>query len=305
MEEKNNIKNKYIKIKNHFIKLKSKNIKNAITLIFITLIKNSLMFLIFNLKIIKPIIKIKTFWGQNMLMVGPRPYSLLFYGYMGKDEMYVTDYLIKNLKEGDIFLDIGANIGFFSLLGSELVGKNGKVYSFEPSPEIYNILYKNTKNFSNIEIYKKAMLDKLKIIPMTFFPLKNHFYNTIQNKNLLINYFTDIKNSSFTEKIIETTSIDNFCSTNNISPKIIKIDAEGSDLDIIIGAEKIITKYKPTILFELLDFIVDDNKLNELIHRFQKIDYEFYQMIDFNFKKIKSKKDILDKYYNFILTPKK
>ena len=73
------------------------------------------------------------------------------------------DYIEKNLNNGDIFVDIGANIGLFSLIASQLVGEKGKVISFEPSPITFNRLQENINlnNFSNIEIVNKGISDNV------------------------------------------------------------------------------------------------------------------------------------------------
>src|SRR5579863_7387210 len=52
----------------------------------------------------------------------------------GVYEPWTTEVLTKELKEGDVFVDVGANIGFFTLLASKLVGEKGRVYAFEPNP---------------------------------------------------------------------------------------------------------------------------------------------------------------------------
>jgi FkbM family methyltransferase len=66
------------------------------------------------------------------------------------------------LKEGDIAVDIGANIGYYTLLFAKLVGKKGKVIAFEPEPETFTLLKKNveTSRYKNIEIHQKAVSDK-------------------------------------------------------------------------------------------------------------------------------------------------
>src|SRR6266516_2742793 len=54
------------------------------------------------------------------------------------------------LRPGDTFWDIGANIGWFSLLASKIVGSNGKVFSFEPSPDVFNLLSANARGLNSI-----------------------------------------------------------------------------------------------------------------------------------------------------------
>ena len=61
---------------------------------------------------------------------------------------YITILLCKDiLKKGDIAIDIGANVGYFSAIFNQSVGKNGVVHSFEPNPEVSELLQENMKNF--------------------------------------------------------------------------------------------------------------------------------------------------------------
>jgi len=60
----------------------------------------------------------------------------------GNFEPVETEIVKKEIKENDIILDVGANIGYYSLIFAQLIGKSGKVYSFEPDPTNFEILKK-------------------------------------------------------------------------------------------------------------------------------------------------------------------
>ena len=62
--------------------------------------------------------------------------------YFGEYEAGTISVLKKTLHKGDVFLDVGANIGFLSCVGARFVGNDGLVYAVEPHPEIYKILEK-------------------------------------------------------------------------------------------------------------------------------------------------------------------
>lgn len=67
-----------------------------------------------------------------------------------------------HLKPGDVFDDIGANVGFLSLLGAKLIGPKGHVYCFEPLPSILPLLARNLdqNGFSNYAIIEAAVSDR-------------------------------------------------------------------------------------------------------------------------------------------------
>jgi hypothetical protein len=75
-------------------------------------------------------VKARTFWGEEMHVWLPENVSksIWRYGFFEED---VCLYMLYHLEEGMTFIDIGAHIGFFTLLGSHLVGKKGNVLSFE------------------------------------------------------------------------------------------------------------------------------------------------------------------------------
>lgn len=76
-------------------------------------------------------------------------------------ELQERKFLNAFLRPGDIFVDIGANIGLFSLIAARCVGKNGHVYAFEPTAKIYQRLIENVNlnHFKNISYFQLALSD--------------------------------------------------------------------------------------------------------------------------------------------------
>src|SRR5262245_23254210 len=69
---------------------------------------------------------------------------------LSRYEPHIGRALKSCLRPGDTFWDIGANIGWFSLLASKIVGSNGKVFSFEPSPDVFSLLSANAQGLNSI-----------------------------------------------------------------------------------------------------------------------------------------------------------
>jgi FkbM family methyltransferase len=78
--------------------------------------------------------------------------------FFGQWEPCLTDFFSKNIEGGDIVIDVGANIGYFSLLASRLVGKAGRVHAIEAEPTIFKKLIRNIKlnEVSTIETHNLA-----------------------------------------------------------------------------------------------------------------------------------------------------
>ncbi len=171
--------------------------------------------------------------------------------YQGIYEPHELNFIKNTLKEGDIFIDVGANIGLYTVVASKFVGKSGTVFSFEPSTREYELLVKNINlnRLNNVKLFKLALSN---------YDGEASFYvggcgrtgaNTLSNK------FRS-KSHVIVERIekIKVNKMDTFFNDINI-PKItlIKIDVEGHDYYVIEGAQKILQKYKPIIIIEILE----------------------------------------------------
>src|SRR5262249_35927794 len=91
-------------------------------------------------------------------------------------------YLLQTvLREGDIFIDIGANMGIFTLLGAQCVGKTGKVISVEPSTRDYSLLHKNIEDneLSNVIAVKLALSDYVGTAELKIAEDKHRGHNTL------------------------------------------------------------------------------------------------------------------------------
>src|SRR3989344_9520662 len=87
-------------------------------------------------------------------------YKPLYYYYKNVSEKEQIDFFKKKIKKGMTVVDIGANIGFYSMLFSHLVGQKGTVYAFEPDEQNFRYLKKDFKEANNIIIEKLAVGNK-------------------------------------------------------------------------------------------------------------------------------------------------
>jgi FkbM family methyltransferase len=144
------------------------------------------------------------------------------------------------IKNGDIILDIGANIGAFSLLGSKATGEKGQIYAFEPSKNTFDALNKNIKlnNLKNVFPQQIALSDSEGFIHL----------GAVENDAL--NFIDINKNDSSGEKVRMTT-LDKWLKDNNLGKiDLIKIDIEGAELLCFKGAINMLTTTPPTIIME-------------------------------------------------------
>ena len=145
-------------------------------------------------------------------------------------EGLTTQIFNKVVKEGDTVLDLGANLGYFTLLASRLVGKRGRVYSFEPEPRNYNLLLKNIElnGYSNIIAMRKAISDTSGTVRL-FLDKEDSGAHTIRNTH---------DNKEFIE--VESVALDDFFSNQQQPIDVIKMDIEGAEVAAFSSMERII-----------------------------------------------------------------
>jgi len=139
------------------------------------------------------------------------------------------DLLELEITSGENVIDIGAKIGIYSLAFSKFIGPTGKVFSFEPTPDSFNILKKNMNenHLENMIIEQKAVTDKNEIQLLELFESNGN--NRINN---------DSKNSIN----INCTSLDNYFSDSHEKISFVKIDVEGLEPKVLSGMKNVLEK---------------------------------------------------------------
>jgi|TARA_B110000263_G_scaffold185977_1_gene163606 FkbM family methyltransferase len=164
--------------------------------------------------------------------------------YRLKVEKQEINFMLSHLKPGQTAIDIGAHKGAYTYWMSKYVGKYGKVFAFEPQPELYNQFNKLLKNSSSNNVNLELLaLSSSKGEATMVIPGKKTSPSASINNN---------KREGFGAKItVEKTTLDDyFCSQNQIPVNYIKCDVEGHELDVLIGAQKLLHKYQPIIALE-------------------------------------------------------
>ena len=88
------------------------------------------------------------------------------------------------LKPGMVFLDLGANIGYFSAIAAALVGTSGRVFAFEPSPHCFTYLERNLRGFEQAAIYNCAVSDTNGPRPFYLHPAENGWGSLFADRGL-------------------------------------------------------------------------------------------------------------------------
>ena len=181
-------------------------------------------------------------------------------------ELHELSFFKKTLKPGWVILDIGANIGLYSKIASTIIGANGHVYCFEPTPATRLFLEKNLSACANTTIVPKAVGAKSGLISLY-----------LEKENLGCNSLL-AKTGEAIE--VQMTSIDDFLIDNSQIQRVdfIKIDIEGFEEEALLGMDKTL-KYHPLLMIELNpSFLRQHGRkpevfLQSLHRRFKKVTY--------------------------------
>lgn len=182
---------------------------------------------------------------------------------------------------GGTFIDIGANVGIFSLIASQAFEK---VLSFEPNPDTFSMLENNINinKIKNIKSYNLGLSDQNSIMKLYLNPLNNGGASLSKFSAKLHEEYSAF---SWNEAEVKVKTLDSVIEKEINSIDLMKIDIEGHELPALKGALGIIKLYKPLIFSEVSG---DETKVKDILSLLPE-SYIAYSLID---KKIVSEKYI-------------
>ncbi len=158
----------------------------------------------------------------------------------GEYEPATSKLFRKLLKEGDTAVDIGANVGYFTLLASKSVGRNGRVFAFEPFSRIRGKLTANVQlnQARNVTIRPEALSDHQGVAEFWEGP----------NDHSGVSSLRPLENASKVCRVV-TTTFDNQLPKERVS--FVKIDVEGAELRVLKGMSECLRRDKPDLIVEV------------------------------------------------------
>lgn len=173
----------------------------------------------------------------------------------GSNELPVQEVLAQHLAPGAVFYDVGANVGFLTVIAARLVGPTGTVYAFEPVPENAAVIRRNASanGFQNIQVIEVALANhggtgELALAAYSGGAVLAEVAKPPDWVGMLR---------------VKLSSIDDLVELDGLQPpSFVKIDVEGAELGVLEGMERTAARYRPVILYE-----IDDVKPDELRHK--------------------------------------
>ena len=186
-------------------------------------------------------------------------------------EPHVTRSLRAVLRPGDIFADIGAHIGYHSYFAAGLVGPRGAVWSFEPDPETFRRLKQNLASFYSAHACDLAIWDK---------DAKLQFERSSTAHESGWGTLSPVRDTRRGEHVmVGARSLDSWSGSIGLSAlRLIKMDAEGSELRAVHGGLGTLRRFRPVVLMELNGVLLRQAgwsavALQEFLHKEQYVIY--------------------------------
>ncbi len=185
-------------------------------------------------------------FGHKMLLHRNNMPDVILYGVHDPTE---TQLVRKEIKRGDVVLDVGAHVGYYTLIFAECVGDTGKVFAFEPDPTNFALLKKNIEanGVKNVVLVQKAVSDTTGITKLHLCE-QRHMGHRIYEWH-----------SSDTSIEVETITLDDYFKDYDRKINFIKMDIEGAESKAVQGMRsllqrnkklKIILEFNPPIMAE-------------------------------------------------------
>lgn len=178
------------------------------------------------------------------------------------------------LRQGDIFIDVGANIGLFTLIASRRVGESGKVFAFEPCAKTHGRLVRNVglNRMNNVTCLQMALSDRCEQIPMN---------SSLDGYEALNSMAPPIGGDAFTTEMVNAITWDDFIREHDLLGRIkmMKIDVEGWESHVLSGGtEAFSMQDEPVLQVEFTEQASQSagTSCKELYHQLEELGYRMY-----------------------------
>jgi len=246
-------------------------------------------------------VRAELFCKKTMMVIIPEIVSLHIFRYRYFEEG-LTRMVLELLKPGMIFFDVGAHFGYYTLLASDLVGRDGQVHAFEPIPRTLEVLKLNTRSKHNISTNNLAIFSTNTVLELYDYGLEYCAFNSFKDPRLDKNKRKRLKPQKVLAKAI---TLDAYVKEEGARPDFVKIDAESAEWEILQGMTYILRNIRPIISLEIGDLRVQDvPPSRDLVRYIIEQGYEVYQYGSLDQPLVKHEVRVNYNYDNLLFIPK-
>lgn len=192
-----------------------------------------------------------------------------YYIYLGGWEPHTLNFLRKNLSNGSVVLEVGANVGSHTLLMAELVGPSGHIYAFEPTQKGSDKLLKNLE--LNPKLCGRVTLQR---------ELVTCDDGDVPNDLIRASWKRGGWEQSRPERVSgKSVSLNRFAHDMDIKRvDLIKIDVDGYDLKVFKGSDHVIREFKPILFIELCEYTLktQGDSVEEILELAKSLGYDLF-----------------------------
>ena len=195
--------------------------------------------------------------------------SLLVYG--GAWEPLETETFVSLLRNEMVVVDIGAHIGYYTVLAARAVGSQGRVYAFEPTPKNYDLLCRNVQEngYNNVVTVPMAVADATGTARLVL-------SDKSSGLNTLCRYSSEQRSIE-----VATTTLDDFFSNYDGRLDVIKMDTEGAEPMILVGMQRLLHRYHDLAIFtEFFPRAIQDfhNSPEDFLQQLRKQGFQMFHL---------------------------
>ncbi len=186
----------------------------------------------------------------------------------------ITRLLCDLLFPSQVFLDVGAHIGYYTLLASRLIGSGGKVFAIDPSPDTVNrlrehVMFNGCQNVQVLEVAAASRDEAQQLI---------EYAASTLNRVEMGKGEIPLPHESWSprsQRSVAGRTLDSLLEDNQISPpNFVKIDVEGLEVEVVEGMGKMLDEHKPKLLIEFHH----GRAVQEIPRLLEKQDYHAYRI---------------------------
>lgn len=164
---------------------------------------------------------------------------------LGNHEPEVQQFLASVLRPGQVYYDVGANVGFFAVIAARIMGPSGQVVCFEPLPANARQIEYNARlnHFPNITVRSEALGGSNRT---------EVFQTSLEPTWGMLSTVGKAPEQSSGQISVEVRTLDSLCKAGGVpAPDVIKMDIEGAEAEALQGAMETLTRSRPLLVIEL------------------------------------------------------
>jgi len=223
-------------------------------------------------------VRARAFWGDWLRVLLPEGSPLYYWGLIDGEELNLTCFLVDHLRAGDTVVDVGAHFGYYTLLASVMVGCTGSVHAFEPTPRTFEILRANAQGRRNVTVHQQALWrSKGTLVLVDFGPQAGAFNTLLRSDDHPHRVALGRHGWAATRLRVGATTLDAYCLERGLRPSFIKLDAEGAEYDVLLGALSVM-RWRPGLSVEVWGAAERRGNVEQIIGLLRDFGYGPYRL---------------------------